>query len=31
MAYGSLFVIEKGDKDAVWTRVKSLLSVRKPV
>lgn len=31
LAYGSLFVIDKGDKDLAWVRVKSLLSVRKTV
>jgi len=31
LAYGSLFVIDKGDKDLAWARVKSLLSVRKTV
>jgi O-antigen/teichoic acid export membrane protein len=29
LAYGSLFVIEKDDKDMAWTRVKGLLSMRK--
>lgn len=29
LAYGSLFVIEKGDKDMAWSRVKNLLSMRK--
>jgi len=31
LAYGSLFVVEKGDKDMAWARVKGLLSVRKTV
>lgn len=30
-AYGALFVIEKDDKDLAWSRVKGLLSMRKPV
>jgi O-antigen/teichoic acid export membrane protein len=29
LAYGSLFVIEKDDKNMAWTRVKGLLSMRK--
>lgn len=31
LAYGGLFVIEKGDKDMAWARVKGLLSLRKAV
>jgi O-antigen/teichoic acid export membrane protein len=31
LGYGSLFVIEKSDKDVAWARVKGLLSVRKTV
>jgi O-antigen/teichoic acid export membrane protein len=31
LAYGSLFVIEKGDKQMAWARLKSLLSIRKTV
>lgn len=30
-AWGMLFVIEKGDKDLAWSRVKGLLSMRKTV
>jgi O-antigen/teichoic acid export membrane protein len=30
LAYGSLFVIEKGDKEMAWARVKGMLSMRKP-
>jgi O-antigen/teichoic acid export membrane protein len=30
-AYGALFVIEKDDKDLAWSRVKGLLSMRKPI
>jgi hypothetical protein len=29
LAYGSLFVIDKDDKNMAWTRVKGLLSMRK--
>jgi hypothetical protein len=31
LAYGSLFVIEKGDKDTAWARVKGMFSMRKTV
>jgi O-antigen/teichoic acid export membrane protein len=30
-AWGALFVIEKDDKELAWSRVKGLLSMRKPV
>ena len=31
LAYGALFVIDKGDRERTWGRVKGLLSVRKTV